>query len=146
MKVILIKDVKGTGKKGDVVNVADGFAKNFLIKNGLAKQADATSLNENAQAKSANAFHKEEERKAAEALGKQIAGITITAAVKCGENGKIFGAVTAKEISELLAQRGLAVDKKKISADGIKTMGTHAIVVKLHPTVTVKFNLEVIKA
>ena len=146
MKVVLLKDVKGTGKKGDVVNVADGFGKNFLLKNGFAKAADAQSLNENAQAKSANAFHKEEERKAAVALGKKLAGITIKAAVKCGENGKIFGAVTAKEVSDLLAKQGFVVDKKKIATEGIKTLGIHNIEAKLHPTVCVKFNLEVIKA
>ena len=145
MKVILLKDVKGTGKKGDVVNVADGYGKNFLLKNGFAKTADASALNENAQAKNANAFHKEEERKFAVALGEKISGITIKTAVKCGENGKIFGAVTAGNIADLLKAEGIVVDKKKIVAEGIKTLGKHTIEVKLHPTVSAKFFLEVVE-
>lgn len=145
MKVILQKDVKGTGKKGDICNVADGYAKNFLIKNGLAVVADNKASQINASQKEADAYHKEQERLKAVELGKQIAGKTIYLKVKCGDNGKLFGAITAKEIAEAFkTNMNVEIDKRKILLDGtIKTVGEQTIAVKLHPTVTVKFNLKI---
>ena len=146
MKVILQKDVKGTGKKGDIVNVADGFAKNFLLKNGSAVVADGKGCQINASQKQADAYHKEQERLKAVELGKQIEGKVITLKVKCGENGKLFGAVTSKEVAEAFkTNMNIEIDKRKIVLDGaIKTVGEQKVTVKLHPTVTVKFTLNVV--
>ena len=145
MKVVLLKDVKGTGKKGDVVNVADGFGKNFLLKNGFAKSADSSAMNENTQQKQAKAFHAEEERKSAVALAERLKGVTLTVPVKCGENGKIFGAVTSKEISDRLKEQGFEVDKKHIVVEKpIKTVGKESITLKLHQTVSIKLDVLVV--
>lgn len=145
MKVVLLKDVKGTGKKGDVVNVADGFGKNFLLKNGFAKSADSSAMNENTQQKQAKAFHAEEERKSAVALAEKLKGVTLTVPVKCGENGKIFGAVTSKEISDRLKEQGFEVDKKHIVVEKpIKTVGKESITLKLHQTVSIKLDVLVV--
>lgn len=147
MKVILEKDVKGTGKKGDVCEVSDGYAKNFLLKNKLAKPANATNLNENNNQKQASAYHKEQERLAAVARAKEIEGKTIRLGMKCGENGKVFGSVTAKEISEGFKNIGIEVDKRKINLDKqIKEAGTYNLEVKLYVGVSAKFKLEVYPA
>ena len=145
MKVILQKDVKGSGKKGDIVNVADGYAKNYLLKNGLAIVADGKNSLINASQKEADAYHKEQERLKAVELGKQIQNKTIHAKIKCGENGKVFGAITAKEVAESINKElGIEIDKRKIVLDGaIKTVGEQKVTVKLHPTVSVAFNLKV---
>ena len=146
MKVILQKDVKGTGKKGDIVNVSDGYAKNFLLKNGSAVVADNKGCQINASQKEADAYHKEQERLKAVELGKQIEGKVITLKVKCGENGKLFGAITSKEVAEAFkANMNIEIDKRKIVLDGaIKTVGEQKVMVKLHPTVAVKFTLNII--
>lgn len=144
MKVILQKDVKGSGKKGDVVNVADGYGA-FLLKNGSACKADNSGMQINASQKQADAYHKEQERLKAVDLGKQIENKTVVLKVKCGENGKLFGAITSKEIAEAIKTNlNIEIDKRKILLDGnIKTVGEQTLAVKLHPTVTVKFNLKV---
>lgn len=144
MKVILQKDVKGSGKKGDIVNVADGYA-TYLFKNNLARKADSEGCQINASQKQADAYHKEQERLRAVELGKQIGNKTIVAKVKCGENGKLFGAITSKEIADAFkTNMNIEIDKRKILLDGaIKTVGEQTVAVKLHPTVTVKFNLKV---
>lgn len=145
MKVVLLKDVKGTGKKGELVNVADGFGKNFLLKNGFAKVADASAVNENNQQKTAKAFHEEEVRLAAVALGEKLKDKIIKIAVNCGKDGKIFGAVTAKEIAETLEKQGLNVEKKRILLEKpIKTTGFFQVALKLHATVTVKIHVDVV--
>ena len=145
MKVILQKDVKGSGKKGDIVNVADGYAKNYLLKNGLAIVANNSASLINASQKQADAYHKEQERLRCVELGKQIENKTIVVKVKCGENGKLFGAITGKEIAEAFKNNmNILIDKHKIILDGaIKTVGEQSVTIKLHPTVSVKFNLKV---
>ena len=144
MKVILQKDVKGSGKKGDIVNVADGYG-TYLLKNNLEKKADSVGCQINASQKAADAYHKEQERLRAVELGKQIENKTIVVKVKCGENGKLFGAITAKEIAEAFkTNMNIDMDKRKIVMDGaIKTVGEQTLTVKLHPTVAVKFNVRV---
>lgn len=144
MKVILQKDVKGSGKKGDIVNVADGYG-TYLLKNNLAKKADSVGYQINASQKEADAYHKEQERLRAVELGKQIENKTIVVKVKCGENGKLFGAITAKEIADAFkTNMNIDMDKRKIVMDGaIKTVGEQTLTVKLHPTVAVKFNVRV---
>lgn len=145
MKVVLLKDVKGTGKMGDIVNVADGYGKNFLIKNKLAKPADAVAVNENAQQKSADAFHKEQERLKAVEIGKKINNTKVVVKAKCGADGKIFGSVTAQNIADAFKAQNIEIDKKKIvNLPQIKQLGSYLIEIKLHQTVSVKVNVEVV--
>ena len=144
MKVILIQDVKGKGKKGEIVNVADGYAKNFLLKNNLAKLATAEELNENKGQKDALNFKKEQELLSAKELANKISKTSIKMFVKCGENGKIFGSITSKEIADTFAKQNIEIDKRKIILkEPIKNTGTYKLEIKLHPEVTVQFILEV---
>ncbi len=144
MKVILQKDVKGTGKKGDIVNVADGYAKNYLLKNNLAVLANNSNLNDTLNQKAAHAYHKEQERQSAIDLAKKIDGKLVVVKIKTGENGKIFGAVTAKEIAESLSELGFSVDKRKIDLpQPIKFAGEYKLKVKLYEGVTAEFIVRV---
>ncbi len=115
MKVILTADVKGSGKKGDVLEVSDGYAKNFLLKRGLAEVATAQGIQEVQQKKTADEFHKAETVKALKELAKQLGGMEVTLSIRAGENGKVFGSVTTAQIASALAELGYEVDKKKIS-------------------------------
>ena len=145
MKVVLLKDVKGTGKKGEVKEVSDGFAKNFLLKNGSAKIADTTALNENKFQKDAAQYHKQQEFLAAKELAKNIEGKTVVLEIKCGANGKTFGSITSKEIADGLEKFGILLDKKKIDLkEPIKVAGLYHIVAKVYPEVTAKFDVEVV--
>lgn len=144
MKVILLEDVKGTGKKNDVVDVAAGFAQNFLIKNKKAILADNTALNLNRQAKQAKDYHYEQDKLAAIELSKKLQNIIITLEVKGGENGKVFGSVTSKEIAEKLVELGYSVNKKQILLNtAIKNKGIYDIEIKLFVGVVAKIRLEV---
>ena len=144
MKVVLLADVKGTGKKGEIKDVADGYAQNFLIKTGKARKADNSAISENKIKKEANEYHKEMQKQDAVALAKEINGTKILVKIKCGENGKTFGSVTSKEIAEALNQKGFDVDKRKIELkESLKTIGTYDITAKLHPEVTAKFKVEI---
>ncbi len=145
MKVVLLENVKGTGKKGEIKEVADGFANNFLLKKGLAKVANASALNENRIQKDASKFHKEQEILKAKEIAKQIEGKTVTLKIKCGENGKTFGSVTSKEIADGLAKLGINLDKKKIDLkEPIKTAGAYGVVAKVYPEISAKFTVEVL--
>ena len=124
MKVILLADVKGTGKKGDVIEVSDGYAKNFLIKKGLAKAGTASNVHEAAQKKAAEEFHKAEEIKATKALAESLNGKSVTVKIKVSENGKVFGSVTSLHVAEALAEMGFDIDKKKIKMDALKNLGS----------------------
>jgi len=144
MKVILLKDIKGTGKKGEIKDVSDGYANNFLLKQGFAKKVDATSLNENKMQKEANDFHKEQERLAALAIKNQLDGKNIVLKIKCGDNGKTFGSITAKEIADAIEKTGISIDKKKIDLkETIKLIGNYKIQAKIYPGINAEFNLEV---
>ena len=132
MKVILLQDVKGQGKKGEVVEVNEGYARNFLVKKGLAEIATATKLNDIAQKKSSADFHKAEEIKATKALAAELKGKSFTVKIKAGQNGKVFGSVTGANISDAMQAQGYTVDKKKIVlAQPIKTLGTYDVDLKL---------------
>ncbi|MBE7091118.1 MAG: 50S ribosomal protein L9 [Clostridiales bacterium] len=145
MKVILVKDVKGSGKKNDVIEVSDGYARNFLLKKGLAVEANSTNLNAVNNQKQAAAFHLEEEKKANRALAETLNKTTVTVQVKCGENGKVFGSVTSKEIADKLSTMGIALDKKKIiMKDPIKTAGEYTLDVKLMPEISAKLKVVVV--
>lgn len=144
MKVVLLKDVKGSGKKGEIVNVSDGYARNFLLKQGLAKEANASAINENKQQKEASAYHKSVEI----ANAKELAGIlktkTVTLKAKCGENGKIFGSITSQEIATALEKQGVVLDKKKIVLPTpIKTIGAYTITAKIYPEIQSTFKVVV---
>lgn len=144
MKVVLLKDVKGTGKKGEIKNVADGFANNFLLKNGYAKKADNSAINESKGKNEANDYHKEQERQEALKLKEVIDKLQITLKIKCGENGKVFGSITSKEISEELSKQGIKLEKKKIDlSEPIKSIGDYKIVARIYPNVTATFGLSV---
>lgn len=145
MKVILLQDVKGQGKKGEVIDVNEGYARNFLVKKGLAEIATAAKLNDISMKKSAADFHKAEEVKATRELAKTIAGKTFTVKIKAGQNGKVFGSVTASNISDALAAAGYEVDKKKIVVPNpIKNTGTYEIELKLLEGISCKIKIEVV--
>ena len=145
MKVVLLKDVKGTGKRGDIKEVADGYAKNFLLKNGFAKIANAAALSENARQKEAEEFHKEMKKQDAIALAAKLKNLKNDIAIKCGENGKMFGSITSKEISENLKSLGYEIDKRKIElSEPIKAVGQYQISIKLHPEVSAKIEVEIL--
>lgn len=144
MKVLLLTDVRGTGKKGEIKEVADGYANNFLIKSGKAKKADNGAISENNNRKAANDYHKEMEKQAAQELGKKIQNTTVVLKIKCGENGKTFGSVGSKEISEGLKALGYEVDKRKIDLkEPLKAIGLYEITAKLHSEVSVKFSVKI---
>lgn len=139
MKVILLQDVKGQGKKGEVVEVNEGYARNFLVKKGLAEIATASKLNDMAQKKSSADFHKAEEIKATKALAAELKGKSFTVKIKAGQNGKVFGSVTGANISDAMQAQGYTVDKKKIVlAQPIKTLGTYDVDLKLMEGITSK--------
>ena len=145
MKVILKQDVKGSGKKGDVIEVSDGYAKNFLIKRGLADAATSGGLNEIAQRRTADAYHKAENEKQMRELAKQVNGMSVKLPIRAGENGKVFGSVTTAQIAAALAEQGCDVDKKKVSVEGaIKTVGVFDAEIRFMEGVTAKIKVEVV--
>ena len=147
MKVILTKDVKGQGRKGDIVNVSDGYANNFLLKNKLAVPASSGNLSINAQEKAAEAKRIKEETEQAKELAKKLETVEVKLSVKMGENGKTFGSVGPKEISEELNKLGYDIDRKKIDLNTpIKVAGSYTVPVKLYKGVNGKINIVVVKA
>ncbi len=146
MKVILLQDVKGQGKKGDTVNVADGYGRNFLIAKGLATPVNAQVQNDFA-GKAAAAQHKiDVDTAAAKENKEKLDGKTFVLKAKGGESGKLFGAVTGKEIAALIEKEsGIAVDKKKLVVDTIKNFGTYGVTVKLYTGIAAKVNVSVEK-
>lgn len=145
MKVILKADVKGSGKKGDVIEVSDGYARNFLLKKGLAEPATASGINEISQRKTADAFHKAENEKALKALAKELNGKEVTISIRAGENGKVFGSVTTLQVASALEALGYEVDKKKIAfKENIKTLGAFEAEVRLMEGVTAKIVVNVV--
>ena len=143
MKVILLADVKGSGKKGDVIEVSDGYGKNFLIKKGLAKAGTASNVHEAEQKKAAAAFHKAEEVKATQALADSLNGKTVTVKIKVSENGKVFGSVTSLHVADSLAQMGYDVDKKKIKMDAVKNLGSYPAEIRFMEGIATKITVVV---
>ena len=147
MKVILLQDIKGVGKKDQIINANDGYAKNFLFPRKLAVEAEGNNLKMLDNQKKAEAAQAQAVLEQAQELGEKIKKITVKIPVKLGENGKLFGAVTNKEIAAALKeQSGLEIDKKKISAESIKTLGEKTVTVKLHPKVSVDLKVVVEQA
>lgn len=145
MKVVLLEDIKGTGKKGDIVEVSDGFARNFLIKKGKAKFADNSVINETNQAKEAKDYHKEQERLKALKIQKELESKSVTLKIKAGESGKVFGSITNKEIAQAVNKLGYEIDKRTIILkQPIKNVGLYPIEIKLFTNISVKINLAVV--
>ncbi len=134
MKVILIKDIKGTGYEGDIINVSDGYARNFLFPKGLAKEASAQNLNIAKQQQQANEKRRMLERLSAEEAAKRLSGLKVVIKAKCGENGRLFGSITSKEISDaILDQHGIEIEKKRIVMDdNIKDLGETKLSIKVY--------------
>lgn len=148
MKVILLEDVKSVGKKGEVVEVSDGYARNVLLKKGQGKEATGKNMNDLKLQKANAEKVAQETLAAAKALDEEMKGKTVKIAVKTGEGGRVFGSVSTKEIAEALkAQLGYEVDKKKIQlASPVKTLGVTIVPVKLHAKVTTEVNVHVVEA
>lgn len=146
MKVLLNQDVKGTGKAGDIVNVSDGYARNFLIPKGIAVPADASSINAANIKKSADRHRKDMQVKRAKALADGMSGLTVKVYAKAGENGKLFGSVGVAEIADaLLKQYDIEVDKKKIRIEEpIKKLGVVDVIAHMHEQTDAKFKVEVL--
>ena len=145
MKVVLLQDVKSIGKKDQLVNVSDGYARNFLLPKKQAVIADNAVMNELRTKEEAKKHREAEERKAAQENAKKLEGIVVKLYATAGADGKFFGAISAKEVAdELLKQTGIEVDKRKIDLkDSIKAFGTYALDVKLYADVTGKINIVV---
>ncbi|PKM88064.1 MAG: 50S ribosomal protein L9 [Firmicutes bacterium HGW-Firmicutes-12] len=143
MKVVLTSEIKGTGKKGEVINVSEGYARNFLLPKGLAVEATDKNLKELERQKASLNKKKAEELEKAQKLKKQLDAIVIKVSVKAGEGGRLFGAITAKDIGEAIEKdHGLDIDKRKIELKSpIKTLGEHQITIKLHPEVSAVLNV-----
>lgn len=146
MKVILTTDIKGVGKKDQIINASDGYARNYLLPKKLAVEANNTNMAKLKSQNESKAFKKETEKKEAEKLAAKIKALTLTMTVRAGENGKIFGGVTAKEIAEELKDKYLIeIDKKKILLpETIKNLGTFTIDIKLYEGITAKLKLNVV--
>lgn len=145
MKVILKQDVKGLGKKEQMVEASDGYARNFLLPKGLAVEATSSNVNIMKTKKEAEAQKKDREVAQAKELAKKIKDITVTLKVKAGENGKLFGSITSKDVAEALkSQQKLDIDKKKlVMPDSLKAVGTFEVEVKLYPEINSKFTVKI---
>lgn len=140
MKVILLQDVKGTGKKDDIVNVSDGYGRNYLLPRKLAIEASAQAMNDIGNRERAKEHRLSEEKKAAEAVAKKLSGTTVKIFAKAGFSGKLFGSITSKEVAETISkQAGTEIDKRKVAiASDIKTFGTYECEVKLYAGISAK--------
>ena len=144
MQFILLQDVKGQGKKGDLVDVNEGYARNFLIKKGFAEVATPNKINDLKQKKAAADFHKQEEIKAMRALAAELKGKTFTLKIKVGQGGKVFGSVTGATIAEAMTAAGYDVDKKKIVLESpIKAVGVYDVDIKLLEGISTKIKVQV---
>ena len=143
MKVILLQDVKAQGKKGELINVSDGYARNFLLPKKLAVEADASAMNDLKNKEAAKQHKAEVEKQNAIDTATALESITVKFSAGAGADGKLYGSVTSKDIAERLEnERKITVDKRKIQlADPIRTFGTYSVPVKLHPEVTGTINV-----
>lgn len=144
MKVILLKDVKGTGKKGDVINASDGHARNFLIPRGMAKVATDSNMKEYNHQKASKEKREAEALAEAKELAAKLGEITIKFKQKAGDGGKLFGSISNKDVSDRLkSDYKIKVDRKKINMDVIKALGNYEATVKVYPKVSAKVKIEV---
>ena len=144
MKVIFLKDVKGQGKRGDVKDLSEGYVRNFLLPKGLVKIASEGNIKTLEVQNASVEKRKAEEKQEAEALGKKLEEMKIVVKAKSGEGGRLFGAVTSKQIAEALAANNIKIDKRKIELEEpIRTLGVTQVPVKLHPEVKAKLNVQI---
>lgn len=145
MKLVLLQDVKSLGKKGEMVNASDGYARNFLIPKGLAKEVNNQVMNEFKNAENSKKYKTEQEIAAANAAKEKLDGQTIVVKAKAGQGGsKLFGSITSKEISsEIKAKTGVDIDKRKIQMNDIKSVGTFKAEIKLYTGISATLTIEV---
>ncbi|WP_068505269.1 50S ribosomal protein L9 [Paenibacillus kribbensis] len=144
MKVIFIKDMKGQGKKGQVKEVSDGYAANFLLPRGIARPATEGNMKTLENQSAAEEKRKQEEKEEAQVLGKKLEETTIQLKAKAGDGGRLFGAITSKQIAEAVAKTGIKLDKRKIELEEpIRTLGVTQMTVKLHPEVKATLKVQV---
>lgn len=140
MKVLLLEDVKGTGKKGEIKEVSTGFAQNFLLKNGKARIADNSAINESNNSKVAKEYHYNQDLEKAKNLKEKLKDLEITLKIKGGNNGRSFGSITSKEIAEELEKQGYSINKKQIILNNpIKNAGRYNVGAKLFTNVVANF-------
>lgn len=145
MKVILTQDVKSQGKKGDIINVSDGYARNFLFKNNLAVEANAANVNSINIKKAADAHRKQEEKAAAAELAKKLDATEVTVSIKTGENGRLYGSLGGGDIAAALEEKGIEIDKRKIVLTSpIKVLGTYKVSVKPYAEITATLTVHVV--
>lgn len=146
MKVILLDNVKGLGKKGDLVKAKDGYARNFLFPKGLAKEATEGNVKQLKEQKKAKKIKKEEEKKEAQKLADKISDLTVKIKSKSGDGGRLFGSVTTKDIaSALQKQHSIKVDKRKMVTENIKSLGTTIVKVKVYSDITADLKVQVVE-
>ncbi|MBE5948932.1 MAG: 50S ribosomal protein L9 [Lachnospiraceae bacterium] len=144
MQIILLEDVKALGKKGQIVNVNDGYARNFILPKKLGVEANGKNMNDLKLQKANEEKIKKEQLEQAQAFAKQVEAAVVNVTIKSGEGGKTFGSVSTKEIAAAAEKAGLKLDKKKMMLDEpIRSLGTHIIQVKLHKDVTAKLTVKV---
>lgn len=144
MKVIFLQDVKGQGKKGEIKNVSEGYAQNFLLPKGLVRPATEGNVKTLEQQTASELKRKAQEKEDAIALGKKLEEMTVQLKAKAGEGGRLFGAITSKQVAEALEKAGVKIDKRKIELnEPIRTLGVTQIPVKLHPEVKSSFKVQV---
>ena len=144
MKVILTADVKGQGKKGEMVNVSDGYARNFLLPRGLAVNADAQAMTELRNREESKAHHIAEEKAAAQTAADKINGKNVAMCVKAGDSGKLFGSITSKEVAEAVKnQLKVDLDRRKINMKDVKSVGDYTVEVRLYTGIVASFTLSV---
>jgi large subunit ribosomal protein L9 len=146
MKVILKDDVKNIGNMGQIVDVADGYGRNYLVPKGLAVEANIKNIKSLEHAKRVIQEKAKKVRNQAQELSNKISTVSLVMKAKAGEEGKLFGTVTTMDIAESLKSQGIEIDKKKISLDEpIKRLGSYAVNIKIHPEVTTQINLQVVE-
>lgn len=145
MKVVLKQDVKNIGKKDELHEVSDGYARNYLLPRGLAVVADSAAVNEVKTKEAARQHHADEQLAASKATAAQLDGRTVVLHAKGGQSGRLFGAITVKDIAAALSKEGVNIDKRKLSIDGkeIKNFGSYGVEAKIAPGVTAKFTCKV---
>ena len=143
MKVLLLQDVKGKGKKDTIVDVSDGYARNFLLPKGVAVEADAKIMNDYKNKQAAKKHHEEMEKQAAKETAEKLSGLVVKILATAGADGRFYGSVTTKDIAEELEkQHGITVDKRKIVLDdAIKAFGSYSLDVKLYLEISGKLNV-----
>lgn len=145
MKVILLQEVKKLGKKGDVIEVSEGYARNYLLPQKLADVATVTNVNNAAQKKASEARKQQQAIDEAKVMAAQLSKVEVTIAVKTGEGGKLFGSVTSKDVADALQeQHGLELDKRKIELkEAVKAVGTYPVTVRIHPDISTQIKVHI---